>query len=75
MEDTGPGLSDELRAELFQPFVTRKKDGTGLGLWISRSIVERYGGDIRADNASPHGARFTVLLPGDGAPGVRPPAA
>ena len=75
VEDTGPGLSDELRAELFQPFVTRKKDGTGLGLWISRSIVERYGGDIRADNASPHGARFTVLLPGDGAPGVRPPAA
>lgn len=74
VEDTGPGLSEELRAELFQPFVTRKKDGTGLGLWISRSIVERYGGDVRADNASPHGARFTVLLPGDGAPGALAPA-
>jgi two-component system NtrC family sensor kinase len=36
----------ELLRELFQPFVTRKKDGTGLGLWISRSLVERYGGDI-----------------------------
>ncbi|OYU73485.1 MAG: two-component sensor histidine kinase, partial [Burkholderiales bacterium PBB5] len=43
--DTGPGLDEGLLRELFQPFVTRKKDGTGLGLWISRSLVERYGGD------------------------------
>ena len=48
--DTGAGLASEVLAELFQPFVTHKKDGTGLGLWISRSIVERYGGDIRAAN-------------------------
>jgi signal transduction histidine kinase len=48
--DTGPGLPPELLAQLFQPFTTRKKDGTGLGLWISRGIVERYGGDIRAGN-------------------------
>jgi two-component system, NtrC family, sensor kinase len=48
--DTGPGLPPELQAQLFQPFVTRKKDGTGLGLWISRSLVERYGGDITAAN-------------------------
>jgi signal transduction histidine kinase len=46
--DTGPGLTPEVRASLFQPFVTTKRDGTGLGLWISRSIVERYGGDIEA---------------------------
>jgi two-component system, NtrC family, sensor kinase len=62
--DTGPGLGAELLAELFKPFVTRKKDGTGLGLWISRSIVERYGGDLlaadRDDGTS--GAVFTVLL-------------
>ncbi|MEP7282501.1 MAG: cache domain-containing protein, partial [Rubrivivax sp.] len=43
--DTGPGLEPGLMDQLFKPFVTRKKDGTGLGLWISRSIVERYGGD------------------------------
>ncbi|MDO9285949.1 MAG: cache domain-containing protein, partial [Aquabacterium sp.] len=63
--DTGPGLSDELLRELFQPFVTRKKDGTGLGLWISRSLVERYGGDIRAGNRPPaegSGAVMSVLL-------------
>jgi two-component system NtrC family sensor kinase len=63
--DTGPGLGDELLRELFQPFVTRKHDGTGLGLWISRGIVERYGGDIRAGNRPPGdgpGACMTVLL-------------
>jgi len=62
--DTGPGLGPELLAELFKPFVTRKKDGTGLGLWISRSIVERYGGDIRAADRSDgvSGAVFTVIL-------------
>jgi signal transduction histidine kinase len=61
--DTGPGLSPDVLAELFRPFVTRKKDGTGLGLWISRGIVERYGGDIRARNRTDgHGAVFSVLL-------------
>ncbi len=62
--DTGPGLGSELIRELFKPFVTRKKDGTGLGLWISRSIVERYGGDIVAQDRDDgtQGARFTVLL-------------
>ncbi len=62
--DTGPGLGPELIRELFKPFVTRKKDGTGLGLWISRGIVERYGGNIVAmdrDDGT-QGARFTVLL-------------
>lgn len=62
--DTGPGLGPDLLRELFKPFVTRKKDGTGLGLWISRSIVERYGGDLvaadRDDGTT--GAVFTVKL-------------
>ena len=68
--DTGSGLTEELLARLFQPFVTRRPDGTGLGLWISRGLVERYGGDIRARNRSGReavggkggGAVFTVLL-------------
>lgn len=66
--DQGPGLPDSVKDGLFQPFVTHKKDGTGLGLWISRSIVERYGGDIRASNRPPEdgsGAEFTVLLPAE----------
>ncbi len=63
--DSGAGLPDELLGVLFQPFVTRKKDGTGLGLWISRSIVERYGGDLQAHNrpaAEGSGAVMDVLL-------------
>ena len=71
--DTGPGLDEALLSRLFQPFVTGKKDGTGLGLWISRSLVERYGGDLRAANrtaedaplspgAARRGAVFTVWL-------------
>ncbi len=63
--DQGAGLPDSVQHGLFQPFVTHKKDGTGLGLWISRSIVERYGGDIRAANRPVDeggGAVFTVVL-------------
>ncbi len=63
--DTGAGLTAAVRERLFQPFVTGRPEGTGLGLWISRSLVERYGGDITAaprDDA-PHGTCFTVRLP------------
>ncbi len=70
--DTGPGLADALIGELFKPFVTRKQDGTGLGLWISRSMVERYGGDIQAGNrpaGQGSGAVMAVLLRSDPAPG------
>ena len=65
LADTGPGLAEALIGELFKPFVTRKQDGTGLGLWISRSIVERYGGDIQARNrpaGQGSGAVMAVLL-------------
>ena len=64
VSDTGGGLPEDLLARLFQPFVTRRPDGTGLGLWISRGLVERYGGDIRASNRqdTARGAVFTVSL-------------
>ena len=62
VQDSGPGLAPDLLAQLFQPFVTRRKEGTGLGLWISRQIVERYGGELTAANASGGGAAFTVTL-------------
>lgn len=62
--DSGTGLTDELLARLFHPFVTRRADGTGLGLWISRGLVERYGGDIAAANRleGGTGAVFRVAL-------------
>ena len=62
VQDSGPGLAPDLLAQLFQPFVTRRKEGTGLGLWISRQIVERYGGELSAANAPGGGALFTVRL-------------
>ncbi|MCB1995947.1 MAG: cache domain-containing protein [Burkholderiaceae bacterium] len=64
--DTGPGLEAALMDQLFKPFVTRKKDGTGLGLWISRSLVERYGGELLAANRAEGGACFSVVLRVDG---------
>jgi signal transduction histidine kinase len=64
ISDSGGGLDAELMNQLFQPFVTRKKDGTGLGLWISRSLVERYGGTLEARNRGDgiSGAVFTLTL-------------
>lgn len=72
--DTGPGFSADVERGLFQAFVTTKKEGTGLGLWISRNLVERYGGDIAARNRGDGttGAVLTVQLPAEG--GVETPA-
>lgn len=68
--DTGPGLEPGLIDELFKPFVTRRKDGTGLGLWICRNIIERYGGTIEAGNRvdGQRGAVFSVVLSGEERP-------
>jgi signal transduction histidine kinase len=67
--DTGPGFSADVERGLFQAFVTTKKEGTGLGLWISRNLVERYGGDIAARNRDDgtSGAMLTVQLPAEAA--------
>ena len=61
--DTGPGLSEVERERLFKPFYTAKKpDGTGLGLWVSLSLVERYGGRITVESPAGTGSRFVVWL-------------
>jgi signal transduction histidine kinase len=60
--DTGPGLAREIRSKLFEPFVTTKPAGLGVGLSICRVIVEAHGGKLRAD-ANPEGGtvfRFTI---------------
>jgi PAS domain S-box-containing protein len=64
VEDTGPGFDDATAAKLFEPFFSTKEDGMGIGLSISRSLVEAHGGRIRAERASGGGARFTLALPG-----------
>lgn len=53
--DSGPGLSPQVRDQLFRPFFTTKNDGNGLGLWISVGLVERYGGAITAANRRDRG--------------------
>ncbi|HTU12043.1 MAG TPA: PAS domain-containing protein [Allosphingosinicella sp.] len=61
--DTGPGIAPEHMDSLFSEFMTTKSEGMGLGLPISRTIVEAHGGEIRAENRAGIGAAFTFTLP------------
>lgn len=65
LADNGPGIPDELREQIFEPFVTTKEPGkgTGLGLALSARMIDGMGGTIMADRAELGGARFTILLP------------
>lgn len=63
VEDTGPGLDRTVRERLFQPFVTTKESGMGVGLSICRTIVEAHGGVIRADDNDYGGVTFRFTLP------------
>jgi signal transduction histidine kinase len=61
--DSGPGIPQAVRDRLFEPFVSTKQSGTGLGLTICRRIVEDHGGRIEATDGRARGAVFTVRLP------------
>lgn len=68
IEDDGPGVPAENLERIFEPFFTTKKDvGTGLGLWVTREIVERHGGTIRVNSRNGRGnsagAAFLIRLP------------
>jgi PAS domain S-box-containing protein len=76
VSDTGCGISADELKYLFTPFYTTKKvgEGTGLGLYISRSIIRRYGGDIAVQSQIGQGSTFTVRLPVAEAEQAPPPA-
>lgn len=65
VEDDGPGVASEVKDSLFEPFVTTKEvgRGTGLGLSVSRGLVESAGGTITLDRSHAPGARFVIELP------------
>jgi PAS domain S-box-containing protein len=65
IEDTGPGLDATVLDQLFEPFVSAKHDGLGLGLSITRSIINHHGGQLTGTNRDGHGARFVFTLPID----------
>ncbi|TPI10934.1 PAS domain S-box protein [Mesorhizobium sp. B2-4-6] len=65
VEDNGPGIPEAIRSRIFESYFTTKPVGvgTGIGLSISKSIVERHNGNIWFEEVEPHGARFVVHLP------------
>jgi PAS domain S-box-containing protein len=63
VEDSGPGISPRRLNSIFDPFITTKPDGMGLGLAICRMIVERHGGTLSALSDGKNGARFQLVLP------------
>lgn len=62
IEDSGPGVPNELRTSIFAPGFTTREDGNGLGLAIVARIVAEHAGQVRVEDAE-HGARFEVVLP------------
>jgi two-component system sensor histidine kinase DctS len=69
VQDTGPGISPDVGDRLFDLFSSSRAEGLGLGLWLSRYIVERHGGtiDLERGHGAP-GALFSVRLKRGGAP-------
>jgi two-component system NtrC family sensor kinase len=65
VSDTGPGVARDLGERIFEPFFTTRESsgGTGLGLWLSRSIIEEEGGTLTYENLPRGGACFTISLP------------
>ena len=63
--DSGPGIPESLQKKIFDPFFTTKSTGkgTGLGLWISYSIIEKMGGTLSLQSREGEGATFTITLP------------
>lgn len=61
--DSGPGLTQEVKDKLFEPFTTTKEKGLGLGLVICYDIMQKHNGSIDVESQPGEGAEFTVWLP------------
>ena len=61
--DTGSGIADEAKGKIFEPLFTTKAKGIGLGLAVSKSIIDRHGGQIEAESVVGKGSTFTIRLP------------
>jgi signal transduction histidine kinase len=67
IQDTGPGISAADRENIFNPFFTTKPAGSGLGLFICRTIVEAHGGTLRLTETDLQGSTFEIVFPVPGA--------
>ena len=65
VSDTGPGFTDEVLSRQFEPYLSTKKNGSGLGLVICQRIVHDHGGNIRLSNRKEGGAEVVIILPQD----------
>jgi two-component system sporulation sensor kinase A/two-component system, sporulation sensor kinase E len=72
LEDTGPGIPEDLFDHVFTPFFTTKEAGSGLGLPVSRRIITDHGGRISLEPRAVGGTRFTIELPKFGVPNAPP---
>ena len=63
VDDSGPGISAGITARLFEPFVTSKTSGMGLGLSLSRKFLRHQGGDLWSEPSRLGGARFVIRVP------------
>jgi signal transduction histidine kinase len=66
VDDNGLGIAEEARGKIFDPFFTTKQRGTGLGLAVTRQIVDAHGGTIACEPRSPRGTRFLMYFPAAG---------
>ena len=73
IEDTGPGIPDEVRVRMFEPFFTTKANGTGLGLAVVRRIVEWHGGTVAVRTRPGEGTAFALRFPLGRAAVEKPP--
>jgi signal transduction histidine kinase len=65
LQDNGPGIPVETRAKIFDPFFTTKSSGTGLGLALSKKVVDAHGGCISVESSPQHGTEFVLSFPKD----------